>query len=283
MRQPEANRLDGKVALVTGGASGLGKAMAARLQAEGACVVISDVQTVLGRAVAEEIGATFYTHDVSDEDQWRTTVDQVEHACGGLHVLVNNAGILGPKDGCSPESTRLADWHRIFAVNVEGVFLGCRAAIPAMRRSGSGSIVNISSVAGLLATPYATAYGASKAAVGQLSRSVAQHCADQGLKVRCNSVHPGDVRTPLLEASLAAAAVSRSIPLAEIVEERRRLSPLGDFILPEDVAAAVAFLASDDARHITGTALVVDGGVVGCDTYHMAAPARLRAREAHAP
>jgi 3(or 17)beta-hydroxysteroid dehydrogenase len=138
--------------------------------------------------------------------------------------------------------------------------------------------VNMSSIAGLLATPYATAYGASKAAVRQLTKSVAQHCAQEKLNIRCNSVHPGNVRTPLLEKSLRETAQARGVPVQEIISEREAFTPLGGFTLCEDVAAAVAFLVSDDARHITGTKMIIDGGIVECDTYAMGVAAASRRR-----
>jgi 3(or 17)beta-hydroxysteroid dehydrogenase len=260
-------RLDKKIALVTGGAAGLGKAIAQRLVAEGATVVISDVQHDLGRATAKECGCTFLEQDVCDEARWTEVVREVEKRFGQLNILVNNAGILGPMDAINPENTPLAMWRKIFAVNVEGVFLGCRAAIAAMRRAGGGSIINMSSVAGLLATPYATAYGASKATVRQLTKSVAQHCAEHKLNIRCNSVHPGTVRTALWDKYAQETAAARGVPVETIIAESRAEIPMGDFTLPEDVAAAVAFLASEDARHITGTKLIVDGGFVHCDTY----------------
>jgi 3(or 17)beta-hydroxysteroid dehydrogenase len=279
-------RLDNKTALVTGGASGLGKAIAQRLAVDGARVAISDIQCDLGHATAAENGFTFLEQDVCEETRWTQVVRDVEERFGQLNILVNNAGILGPMDTISPENTPLAQWKQIFAVNVDGVFLGCRAAIPAMRRAGSGSIVNISSVAGLLATPYATAYGASKAAVRQLTKSVAQYCAEQKLAIRCNSVHPGDVRTPLWERQAEEAAAARGVSVEEIYAEAAANSPMGSFTLPEDVAAAVSFLASDEARHITGTKLIVDCGFVNCDTYrpvrsrHEATGPRTSAREA---
>ena len=268
-------RLNHKVALVTGGASGIGKAIAARLVSEGARVVISDLQASLGEITASECGCTFIEHDVCDETQWDNTVRDIERRFGSLDILVNNAGILGPMTAVNPENTSLELWQRIFAVNVEGVFLGCRTAIPAMRRAGAGAIVNMSSVAGLRATPYATAYGASKAAVRQLTKSVAQHCAEERLNVRCNSVHPGDVRTPLWDRHAEEVARLRGVPVQTIVREAASQCPLGTLGEPEDVAAAVAFLASDEARQITGIELVVDGGIVNCESY--------RAKTAEAP
>src|SRR5581483_7384071 len=181
--------------------------------------------------------------------------------------LVNNAGVIEPTDSANPEDTRLSVWKKVFAVNVEGVFLGCRAAIVAMRRTGGGSIINISSIAGLLATPYATAYGASKAAVRQLTKSVAQYCAREKLSIRCNSVHPGDVRTPMWERHAAEVAAARNLTFEAVVAAERAVCPMNDFTRAEDVAAAVAYLASADARFVTGAPLIVDGGLVNCDTY----------------
>lgn len=263
-------RLDNKVALVTGGASGLGKAIAQRLGADGATVVITDIRADHGLVTAAECGFMFIEQDVCDEIQWPLIVRQIEEHCGSLNILVNNAGVLGPMDAISPENTRLVDWKMIFAVNVEGVFLGCRAAIPAMRRAGGGAIINMSSVAGLLATPYASAYGASKAAVRQLTKSVAQYCAQEKLKIRCNSVHPGNVRTTLWDKQYAeGVARARNVSVEDFIAEVKARIPMGDFTLPEDVAAVVSFLASEDARHMTGAKLIVDGGIVNCDTYRM--------------
>jgi 3(or 17)beta-hydroxysteroid dehydrogenase len=258
-----------KVALITGGASGLGKAIAQRLSADGATVVITDVESNLGRQTALEGGFTFFEQNVCDEERWVEIIQDTMERHGTLDILVNNAGILGPTDATNPENSRLVDWQKVFSVNVEGVFLGCRQAIVAMRTSGGGSIINISSVAGLQATPYATAYGASKAAVRQLTKSVAQHCALENLNIRCNSIHPGDVRTPLWDKQARDSALARGISIDEVIAEARAISPTGELALPMDIAAAVSFLASDDARHITGTKLIVDGGVVNCDTYHM--------------
>jgi 3(or 17)beta-hydroxysteroid dehydrogenase len=262
-------RLEKRVALVTGGASGLGKAIALRLAADRATVVITDIQQDLGRVTAHEGGFTFIKQDVSDEAEWAAVIRAIEERFGGLHILVNNAGIAGPSGQTSPETTPLALWKAIFAINVEGVFLGCRAAIPAMRKSGAGSIINISSIAGLLATPYNTAYGASKAAVRQLTKSVAQHCAEQGLDIRCNSVHPGALHTPFWDKLAEEKARASGVSTAHILAEVEAESPMGGFTHVEDVAAAVSFLASDEARRITGTKMVIDGGLVDCDTYHL--------------
>lgn len=261
------SRLNGQVALVTGGATGLGKAIAQRFADDGANVVITDVQQSIGQATAAQCGFIFLEQDVRDEQRWPQVVEQIQQRLGPLKILVNNAGILGPVDATSPENTRLADWKGIFAVNVEAVFLGCRTAIAAMRGTGGGSIVNIASIAAMQATPYGTAYGASKAAVRQLTRSVAQHCAQERLNIRCNSVHPGVVRTELWDSHAEHVARTRGVPVDEVVAQGRATIPLGAFVSPEDVAAVVAFLVSADARHVTGAEFIVDGGVTGCDTY----------------
>jgi 3(or 17)beta-hydroxysteroid dehydrogenase len=259
----------GKVALVTGGASGIGRAIAERLAADGVRVVISDVQTALGQSLAAERHFEFLSHDVVNENQWLEVIRRIIASCGALHILVNNAVILSPpSELANPETSTLADWRRIFAVNVEGVFLGCKTAIPAIHASGGGSIINISSVAALLATPFATAYGASKASVRQLTKSVAQHCAERRLNIRCNSVHPGIVRTAALDKAFAEAASQRGVSLEAILTERKGAVPLGEFAQLQEIAAAVAFLASDESRHMTGAQLVIDGGLVACDTYH---------------
>lgn len=260
-------KLSNKFALVTGGASGLGKAIAQRLALEGASVVITDVQNSVGEATADEFGLTFLQQDVTDEAQWDRVIREIHERFGGLHILVNNAGIVGARDRVSPENTQLSEWRRVFAVNVDGVFLGCRAAIPLIYASGGGSIINVASIAGILATPYATAYGASKAAVRQLTKSVAQHCVERRLGIRCNSVHPGDVRTPLWDKQAAEAAEMRGVSIDVIVQECQSMIPMGDFVQPQDVAAAVAFLACEESRYMTGGKLLVDAGIINCDTY----------------
>ena len=261
------DRLRDEVALITGGAMGLGKAIAQRLAAEGAKVVISDAQTEAGQASARECGFTFIHQDVCNEASWVEVIGEVEQRFGRLNILVNNAGIVGPMSAVNPENTTIDAWRRIFSVNVEGVFLGCRAAIPAMRRAGGGWIVNMSSVAALVATPNATAYGASKAAVRQLTKSVAQHCAEQRLRIRCNSVHPGDVLTPLWMKHAAERAQATGVSVAAIIEEARVNTPVGELVTAEDIAAAVAFLVSPDAHLVTGIEMIVDGGYINCDSF----------------
>jgi 3(or 17)beta-hydroxysteroid dehydrogenase len=254
-------RLDQRTALVTGGASGLGAAISRRLAAEGANVVISDVQVTAGQTLAAELHGDFIEHDVTDEQQWTAVVRTIEERYSALHILVNNAGITGPMDNVTPENTTLSDWRKIHQVNVEGVFLGCRSAIPALRRSGGGVIINLSSIAALLPMPDGMAYGASKAEVWHITKSVALHCARDGSKIRCNSIHPGNILTPMLQKAMAGIAQRQGVPYEQIVEEFRSESPQGEFQEPEDVANAVLFLVSDEAKHITGIKLSVDGGM----------------------
>lgn len=254
-------RVSGKTAIVTGGASGLGKAIAHMLAAEGANVLVTDVQEKAGQAVAKDIGGAFSHQDVTDEKRWLEVVAQAERAFGALHILVNNAGVGDGLEAVSPENTPLEEWRRINRINGEGVFLGCKTAIPALRRAGGGSIVNISSIAALVGTPFLTAYGASKAAVRQLTMSVALHCAQDGSRIRCNSVHPGQIRTPMLENLFKEVVRQSNASLEDVEAQFRSRIPMGEFGAPDDIAYGVLYLASDEARHVTGAQLVIDGGM----------------------
>ena len=259
-------RLEGRCALVTGGAAGIGLATARRLRDEGAAVVITDLARERGEAVAAEHALTFLASDVTSEADWA----RVAAAVGTLDVLVNNAALVGSHTNGDPETTDLADLRRVFAVNVEGTLLGCRTALWLMRERG-GSIVNIASVAAETATPFLISYGASKAAVWQLTKSVAQYACEQGLAIRCNAVHPGNARTEMWDANAAQIAAGRGVSVDDIVADTVGRIPMGQFQTADDMAAAVTFLASDDARFVTGTKIVVDGGRTGCDSYHLSA------------
>jgi NAD(P)-dependent dehydrogenase (short-subunit alcohol dehydrogenase family) len=248
-------RLAGKCAFVTGAASGLGKAIACAYVAEGARVAVADIEETGGRAVAEALGpgALFLHHDVTDEEAWRRNLAAAAAAFGRLDTLVNNAGIaiVG-----NIERTTLEDWRRVQAINVEGVFLGCKHALPYLRAAGGGAIVNMSSVAGIIGDPSLAAYCASKAAVRLLTKSVALHCARRKDGIRCNSIHPVFTATPMVEAMLADAR--------DPAQKRAALEacvPLGRLGEPEDIAAAAVYLASEEARFVTGTELVIDGGL----------------------
>lgn len=257
----DTRRVTGKVALVTGGASGLGLAIAALLVREGAITIITDIQNNIGGEEAEKVGAIFMQQDVADEDRWKEILKEIFEKYGRLDILVNNAAISGSVLGLDPETTTLDEWQKIQKVNGDSVFLGCKYAIDYMRQSGGGSIVNLSSIAALVATPFITAYGASKAAVRQLTMSVAMHCATTGSKVRCNSVHPGQIRTPMLENLFAETATLMEVSQADVEEKFLERIPLGEFGEPDDIAYMVLFLASDEAKHVTGGQFVVDGGM----------------------
>ena len=247
-------RVDGKVAIVTGAASGIGRECAQRLAAEGARVVAADRDAAGGAATAEALGPPhiFHALDVTDEAAWARVVDDTVRAFGRLDILVNAAGVGAVAD---IEHTTLAQWRFVQAVNSDGVFLGCREAFRAMKPGGGGSIVNVSSVAGLVGDGDLPAYCASKGAVRLLTKSVALHGARRGANIRCNSVHPGFIATPMVDALAAAypdPAVARD-RLANANPQRR----IGDV---DDVAYLVLYLASDEAKFVTGAELVVDGG-----------------------
>ena len=240
-------RVQDKVAIVTGGAAGIGLATARRLAAEGARVVITDVDAKAGEAVSGP-DLVFMVHDVTSEADWQRVIQATVERFGGLDILVNNAGIGSP--AVNPEQVDLAQWRRVQSVNLEGSLLGCKYAMPGMRARGGGSIVNISSVAAFVPTANDLVYGTSKAGLLQLTRSLALHCARIRSNIRVNSVHPGAIET-------AGMAARRS---AEIRQQVADSIPMGCMGRPEDIANAVLYLASDDSTYVTGTALVVDGG-----------------------
>lgn len=247
-------RVAGKAALVTGAASGLGFAAAEMLAREGARVAVTDVNPEGARRAAERIGrdAIALPLDVTSEDQWITALDACVKTFGGLQVLVNNAGIA--LQG-TVEETSLADWRRLHAIDLDGVFLGCKYAIPRIAASGGGSIINISSISGIIAGHNLAAYNSAKAAVRHLTKSVALHCARQDYNIRCNSVHPTFIDTPLL-GDLAPGK-----PIDEIRGKLAKQIPLKRIGKPEDVGYAVIYLASDESAFMTGSELVLDGGI----------------------
>lgn len=249
-------RVAGKVALVTGAASGLGRACAELLAREGARVVLTDRDADALHEVAARIGGSplALKLDVSREADWQAAMERTLAECGGLHILVNNAGVAFPNG--SVEQQTLEDWRAVMSVNADGVFLGTRHGIAAMRRTGAGgSIVNFSSILGIAASSTTAAYCASKGAVRLFSKSAALHCAKAGYRIRVNSIHPGYIRTPMLDAALSRLGNPR--------EELRRveaLTPLGHAGEPDDIAFGVLYLASDESKFVTGTELVIDGG-----------------------
>jgi 3(or 17)beta-hydroxysteroid dehydrogenase len=248
-------RVEGKVAIVTGAASGIGAATSRRLASEGARVLLCDVNEEGLAKLAAELGdpAEALTLDVVDEARWREVVAHARERLGRLDVLVNNAGIVERAD---VEETTLEQWRRIQSVNAEGVFLGCKHALPAMRASGGGSIVNVSSLAALRGTPIYAAYSASKGAVAALTRTVALHCLERGDAIRCNSIHPGGVNTPMVHAVVKEGS---GLDLTALDPEViRRSLGMGD---PADIANLVLFLASDESGYINGAELCIDGGL----------------------
>lgn len=255
-------RLEGKVALITGGAQGIGKATAIVLAREGATIIVSDINDSLGTSVAEEIGGNcLYIHlDVASESDWKEGISSIIERFGGLNILVNNAGITGFQDGFGPqdpENASLDSWRKVQAVNSDGTFLGCKYAIQAMKSFGEGSIINISSRSGLVGIPGASAYAASKAAVRNHTKTVALYCCQQGYRIRCNSVHPAAILTPMWESMLGTGP-DREIRMGEIAKD----IPMQKMGEAEDVANAVLFLASDESKYITGIELTVDGGIL---------------------
>lgn len=256
-----AGRCAGKLALVTGAAQGLGAAHARRLAEEGARVLCTDINGAGAAATAEAINqalgaGTAYgiAHDVTDRTQWDAAVEAARCQLGGLNVLVNNAGI---GVGGNIETCKFEDWQRCFAVNVDLIFHGCQAALPLMRDHAPGSIINISSIAGLIASDTMPAYNASKAAVWMLSKSIALHCAKNNMQIRCNSIHPTFVDTPILDGTARHHNLDKGV----LLEKLARQIPLKFVGEPNDIANAVVYLASDESRFMTGAELKLDGGI----------------------
>ncbi len=250
-------RVDGKVALITGGASGLGEASARLLVSEGARVVLTDINTDLGAEVAADIGgdAIFVGHDVSSEDQWITAIEAATDRFGRLDVVVNSAGIA---DMNNVEETTLDAWRRMMAINLDGVFLGCKYGVKAIKQHGDGgSIINLSSVSGIIGGHNLAAYNASKGGVRLLTKSVALHCARQGYNIRCNSVHPTFIDTPMLHKMIGGS----SDPDKTLAKLQRQV-PMGRLGRPDDVGYMVVYLASEESAYVTGSELIVDGGIV---------------------
>jgi len=255
-----AGRLGGKTALISGAASGLGLAMARRFVSEGARVLLTDIN---GEGAAKEAAAlggaaAAFRHDVTSEAEWSAAVSEAGRLFGGLHIVVNNAGIGTPG---SVESTSLEDWRRVHAIDLDGVFLGCRVGLPLMhettKREGSrGSILNISSIAGIIASGQMAAYNSAKAAVRHLTKSVALHCARSGYAITCNSVHPVFIDTPILD-NFQREGTTRE----QMKEKLGRQIPLGAIGEPDDVAWAAVYLCSDEAKFVTGAELYIDGGI----------------------
>lgn len=263
-----AGRLNGKVAVVTGGTYGIGYSIAEVFLEEGAKVIITGQNAEKGDAAAKELGAVYVQQDVAKPDSWKQVSDVVERRFGRLDAMVNNAGI---SINGSIEDMPLEIWQRTLDVNVTGVMLGCRMAIPLMKKNPggpSGSIINMSSILGIVGISWSMAYNTSKGAVRLLTKSVAMHCAQQGYRIRCNSIHPGTVDTPMLSNFIAQQP--------DAVERRKffeAMQPIGFLGNGRDVGKLALYLASDDSRYMTGSELVIDGGVIADGPYPAPSPA----------
>ncbi len=249
-------KLQNKTCVVTGAARGIGRAIATCFHQEGATLILTDRNAVEGAAAAQEIGCRFEPLDVAREEDWHRLATIVPTA----DVVVNNAGVTGFEDGPvahDPEHAALEDWRAVHRINLDGTFLGCRYAIGAMKGGGSGSIINMSSRSGMVGIPLAAAYASSKAAIRNHSKSVALYCAQQGWKIRCNSIHPAAILTPMWEPILGEGP-DRAARMDRLVAD----TPLRRFGLAEEVASVALMLASDEAAYITGAEITIDGGLL---------------------
>jgi 3(or 17)beta-hydroxysteroid dehydrogenase len=258
------DRVRGKVAIITGAARGLGKAQAVLLAKEGAKVVATDINETLGKKLPEEIKreggeAIFVKHDVSSEQDWREVIEKTLSEYGKLNILVNNAGVLLHH---TIEDLSLDDWRSVLNVNLEGVFLGTKHAIRAMKKSGGGAIVNISSIAGLVGMPDTSSYVASKGAVRLFTKSAALECSKLKLdyNIRVNSIHPGFIYTEMVDGVIKADVEKFGITMEEAKKLYEDLTMMGRFGEPNDIAYGVLYLASDESKYVTGAELVIDGG-----------------------
>jgi len=254
-------RVSNKVAIITGAASGLGKADAMRLSEEGAKLVLTDINVQEGKLVAKDCKneALFFEQDVSQENSWSDLMKATISEFGKLDVLVNNAGIapIG-----NIESTTTDQWHDILKVNLDSVFFGCRAAIPEISKSGGGSIINMSSTTALIGLSPYLAYSAAKGGIRSMTKSIAMHCQEQKNNIRCNSIHPGSIFTPMVDKALETLAGIKLMEQDD-PETTRKAMGIGE---PLDVANMVLFLASDESKHINGAELVIDNGATAGDT-----------------
>lgn len=249
-------KLQNKTCVVTGAARGIGRAIATLFHQEGATVILTDRNADEGSAAAQEIGCRFEPLDVAREEDWHRLAMIVPTA----DVVVNNAGVTGFEDGPvahDPEHATLEDWRAVHRINLDGTFLGCRYAIGAMKGRGTGSIINMSSRSGMVGIPLAAACASSKAAIRNHSKSVALYCAQQGWKIRCNSIHPAAILTPMWEPMLGEGP-DRAARMDRLVAD----TPLRRFGLVEEVAAVALMLASDEAAYITGAEITIDGGLL---------------------
>lgn len=254
-------RLKDKIALITGSARGIGQATAELFHKEGAFVIISDIRDEEGINLVNNLktNAEYLHLDVGNEENWLSVADHIKKKFGRLDILVNNAGITGFLESSGPwdaESSDLKTWEEVHRVNSTGVMLGCKYAIRLIKDKG-GSIVNISSRSGVVGIPGAVAYASSKAAVRNHTKSVALYCAEKGYRIRCNSIHPAAIMTPMWNAMLGEGEQRQ-----QIIEEIEFGIPMGHFGEPIDVAYGILYLASDESKYVTGIELTIDGGIL---------------------
>ncbi len=250
------HRLSGKFCVITGAARGIGRAIAKAFIDEGATVLLTDKDDETLAQAGQELGSPTLVLDVEKEADW----DHLTELHPTADVVVNNAGITGFEAGVAPhdpENASLEDWRAVHRVNLDGTFMGCRYAIRAMKEKGAGSIINISSRSGMVGVPGAAAYASSKAAIRNHSKSVALYCAQSGWNIRCNSIHPAAIMTPMWEPMLGEGE-QRAATMAALVKD----TPLQRFGEAEEVAAVAVLLASDEAGYITGTEMTIDGGIL---------------------
>lgn len=257
-----SNRLSGKVAIVTGAGGGIGAATARAFVAQGAKVIATDINEEAVTALAAELGENAHgmRHDSADEGQWKSVVAEAVSRFGGLHILVNNAGV---GHGSRLTETTLDEWRGVMAVNLDGVFLGTKHAIPAMVKSGKGSIINISSVDSKMGAPLRVPYCASKGGVESFSKAAAMECCEFGEPVRVNSVHPGPVATNIFATALPKVDPALVAILGGgegLAAYYLRNTPQTRFAVPEEIAHSIVYLASDESAFVTGTSIVIDGG-----------------------
>lgn len=256
-------RLSAKTALITGAGKGIGEACARLFAREGARVIVSDIDDANGRRVCDDIlaagGEALYYHlDVAEESQWQQLMARLQQQPGQLDILVNNAGIIGFDElpgSHDPEHMAMSSWRRIQQINADSVAMGCKYALALLKQSPAASIINMSSRSGIVGIPGAAPYAASKATIRNHSKTVALYCAQQGYPVRCNSIHPGAILTPLWDAMLGDDK-------DQAIDELGKSIPLGHMGEPMDVAYAALYLASDEAKYVTGIELNVDGGIL---------------------
>lgn len=254
-------RLKNKIVLITGSARGIGQATAELFHSEGAIVIISDIRDKEGQGISEKLGerAEYIHLDVREESSWKDAAKYLKNKFGHLDILVNNAGITGFLESSGPwdaENADLESWNEVHKVNATGVMLGCKYAIKLMKEKG-GSIVNISSRSGIVGIPGAVAYASSKAAVRNHTKSVALYCTEKGYKIRCNSVHPAVIMTPMWDAMLGDGEQRK-----KNIKEIESGIPMGHFGEPLDVAHGILYLASDESKYVTGIELTIDGGIL---------------------